>query len=303
MARRNEFSEPLVKSIKSAADFKELIRGRSLAHMQLSGDPTAASDSKKAKKREPDAQLDIITDLDEAITAMQVPGTYLWLRDAGEVLAEDVSDLKRSALNHATGVENATTSAMFHDPMLIKKYGPFSLLNNGRGITIYDKNKKAVMEVDGLVLNTTTVLLNECKTALSDAHVVGALPTDADPAHDTRKVSEKGLKDRALAFFRIVNNLSEYTSLSMDSLRLCEGKRIVPVASGFSVSAEAEKACNEHGIELIMPRGRGGTYTAESSGSGNADGGVWARMRCFLWPWQPHAGASATRSPGAHNSL
>ncbi len=55
------------------------------------------------------------------------------------------------------------------------------------------------------------------------------------------------------------NNLSECTSPTMDSLRHCTGKRIVPVASGFSASEEAEKACNELGIELIVPRGRGGS--------------------------------------------
>jgi hypothetical protein len=50
----------------------------------------------------------------------------------------------------------------------------------------------------------------------------------------------------------------------MDLLCLCAGKRIVPVASGLSLSKEAVTACKDLGIELIMPRGRGGTHTAAS---------------------------------------
>ncbi len=113
---------------------------------------------------------------------------------------------------------------------LNEKYGPLRLLNGGRGIAIFDKRGKAVMEVDGLVMNTTCVLLNECKTALSDKHVVGAPPTAADPAQDTRKMRRVSWSGR-----------DECKSNAVDALRVCAGKRVVPVASGFFTSQKQKR--------------------------------------------------------------
>jgi hypothetical protein len=106
LVRRNQISEPFVKSITSAAHFDKLISsGRSLVHMHRSAEP--AADGKKAKKQS-DCQGNYITDLEEALAAMQVPGTYLMMFDSGALLAADVSNLKGFRDNTAKGLEMET---------------------------------------------------------------------------------------------------------------------------------------------------------------------------------------------------
>ena len=82
-------SEPKVKSITSAADFDKFISGRSLYHMRMRR-PDVVFERGKAKKSlaEAEVEISLITDLNEALAAMAVPGTYLGLFDTGQLLAE-----------------------------------------------------------------------------------------------------------------------------------------------------------------------------------------------------------------------
>jgi hypothetical protein len=48
-------------------------------------------------------------------------------------------------------------------------------------------------------------------------------------------------------------------------MQLCQGKKVIPVMSGYMVSKEAEEECRKLGVELFKPHGPGGTYVSSAS--------------------------------------
>jgi len=169
---------------------------------------------------------------------------------------EDVSTLRKAVQNRATGMESQTNYAIAHDPELQRKCGAtLRVLNDGRGIKFFFQNGiDAVLEVDGLVITIRGALLvNECKSALDRRHIVGAPASDTDPGCE-------GILERATRLKGILTAPHLFRSEPPEVMVECAHKEIVPVASGFMATAEAEKECRSLGIELLKPQGPGGSY-------------------------------------------
>lgn len=146
-----------------------------------------------------------------------------------------------------------------HDPELNRKYAPLTLVNGGRAVTFYHKDpRKLLMEVDGLVVNSTVVLANECKSALDPLHVLGD-PTD--------KSAVKSMKERAAQLEKILALPQLYESDPPEAFAQCTGKSVKAVASAFTVDREAEALCRSNGIELFKPQAQGGAYSSTPVGS------------------------------------
>jgi len=268
LARPKQLSEPVLKSIKSAADFDKLIRGRSLSHMQCSAEPTP----------EPDAQLNIVTDLNTAMAAMQVPGTYLWLRVAGEMLEAPVSNLKDFRDSTARGFEMETNKALARNELLLRTYGKLQLLNDGRGITFYaEGTTRAFLEIDGVIKSSTVALINKAKSSL---HV-----------EDVETMCKK-LEKLDIIFA----NPAVFTSEPAGIIEALRGLRFVPVASCRDYSAEVKARCAEKAVHLLETDGSGYRCTLHAAPAANvaaaaadsaaADGNIscWSVLRTFMGP-------------------
>jgi len=167
---------------------------------------------------------------------------------------DDDSSLWAGINNRATGMESQTNHAMVHDPELRRKYAPLRLLNGGRGVKFFLKNpKRVILEVDGLAVNSTVVLANECKSALDTLHISG-VPVSDDAA-------DGGVLQRAADLEKVLASTDVFCSEPPEVMEACAGKKVIPVVSGIVIGAEAGALRRSLGIELLQPQGVGGAYT------------------------------------------
>lgn len=233
---------PEVMTVRNAAEFKEQLAAGHLVSLRSANNEPIKS---------------IINWRDAVEASQRKDGSILTLTSAA-ALYEDVDDLKRAVSNRATGLESQTTHAIAHDPELNDKYAPLNLVNGGRAVKFYHKDPRSLlMEVDGLVVNSTVVLANECKSALDPLHVLG------DP---DSKAPVKGMLERAAQLERILALPQLYESDPPEAFAQCAGKRVKAVASAFTVDREAEALCRSNGIELLKPQAQGGTYSSTPAG-------------------------------------
>ncbi len=190
-----------------------------------------------------------------AAVAAHRKGMRLQVMSSTAELTDDVSTLKGADKNRSTALERKTNFALARSPYFLRKYGNLDVLNDGRGITFYDAKGKSVFEADGVIVNTTTVLLNEAKSKLIK-----------DDVHDDALVEALGsvMADRAATFKRIVNSPPyTYTCNPLEAMIECAGKDVVPVVSADDADPDAEAKCREHGVEMFVPRGEGGGFVCE----------------------------------------
>lgn len=195
---------------------------------------------KAAAKSQPDVEIAIITDLDEALAAANVPDTYFALQDTGSLWRAEVTNLLGFRDNAATAFEMESTKALARDEQLLHTYGKLQLLNEGRSVTFFDvSTNQPYLELDGVVVNTTVALINEAKSSLQKQHV-------------------DNLKDVKLEKLeQIIAKPHLYRSEPADVIDKLHGLNCVPVASGKIHSVDAKTACADKGVHLLESDGSG----------------------------------------------
>ncbi len=112
------------------------------------------------------------------------------------------------------------------------------MLNDGRGIVIRKRaGGRDVMEIDGVIVNSTVALINEAKSNLHEAHVQDVI----------EKLRQ--LKD-------VLADTYSY-DCEPDVIKLLDGLRLVAVVSGKNYSAEAKALCEEKHVHLLESDGSG----------------------------------------------
>lgn len=163
---------------------------------------------------------------------------YLLLTAPFDSLEDDVSNLKRAGVNVSCGLERATTKAILTSPSLIAEFGELRSIADGQGVIFFDHSGKPRLEVDGLVVNSAVVIVNEAKQT----------PTLADVSE---QVPRKALLECILA------NPSEYTTKPPGCLNAMAGiAKVVPVISGYNFRPEVEAACQAAGVRSVKTNGR-----------------------------------------------
>jgi hypothetical protein len=164
-------------------------------------------------------------------------GDCLLLTAPFDSLDEDVSNLKRAGSNMSGGQEQATTKAILTSPSLISEFGELRSVADGQGIIFFDHSGKPRLEVDGLVVSSAVVLVNEAKHT----------PTLAD-------VSEQAPRKALLEL--ILSNPSVYSTQPRDCLDAMVGiTKVIPVISGYFFQPDVEAACRAAGVRCIKTNG------------------------------------------------
>ena len=181
----------------------------------------------------------IVRTLAEAQQVVKVPGDFLELASNLDDLSNDVTNLRKNA---SSGLEQQTTRAIERDPALIELLGDLRALADGHSIVFIDSSNKHVLEVDGLVINSVCVLVNECKQS----------PTVSDV---------ESLISRVGVFKTILRNCRGHTSYPPECIHELDGiTEVVPVLSGFNFLPEVMAKCRAEGVRVMQTNGIG--YTA-----------------------------------------
>ncbi len=164
-------------------------------------------------------------------------GDYLLLTAPFDSLEEDVSNLKRAGTNMSGGQEQATTKAILTSPSLIAEFGMLRSIADGQGVTFFDHSGKPRLQVDGLVVSSSVVIINEAKEA----------PTLADVSVQSPR---KALLELILA------DPSAYTTTPAGCLDAMAGiTRAIPVLSGYFFRPDVEEACKAAGVRCMKTNG------------------------------------------------
>ncbi len=244
-------------TFESEAAFDRVTQSCKLRHMQAVGEGAK------------DRRISILTSLDDAVAASKdtSDGKYLLLDDPMDKLFDDVSSLKRAGKNHATGIEVQTTLAIAQDPVLREKLGELTVMNAAQGVKVIDdvakvaykkalaEHKKKVaqgeaeakdapkaeyeFECDGLVKNTTVLVVNEAKATAS-------------------KESVDQVCQYVDRLRELLKRPSEFSTVPEHVLGEVEGLGdVVPVLSGFSFPPDVQKAAREKGVYVLRTTGEG----------------------------------------------
>mmetsp|Transcript_41435 Transcript_41435/g.103013 ORF Transcript_41435/g.103013 Transcript_41435/m.103013 type:complete len:457 (-) Transcript_41435:392-1762(-) len=214
--------QPATAEVWSERDFKELFKP---------GHQLWASGETEPSRR-------IIQTLEQA---RSLPAeANLVLEADGDLLMRSVGNLQGFVKNHSSGIEHQTTKAMARDASLIREFGDLELVNDGRAVTFFDaKTRMKRLEVDGMVLNTSVLLVNESKMTpqVSDAaSAAGKLPI---------------LRD-------ILRRPSEFISEPPGILQAVKGvEQIVGVLSGVNFTSEVVDACADNSLRALRTNGEG----------------------------------------------
>ncbi len=143
-----------LQELTSEAGFDEFVRGRSLWAVRV---PDGGGVPLRT----------MLSSLRAARNALATPGVYLLLRDVGEVLAADVSNLKRAAKNASTSFEELSNKAAAADTGLRARYGALAPVNDGEEVVFIDaRTGKDFASYDGLFVCARGVVFNEAKARL-----------------------------------------------------------------------------------------------------------------------------------------
>lgn len=172
-----------------------------------------------------------------ADTQSGVAGDYLLLTAPFELLDEDVSNLKRAGKNMSGGLEQATTKAILTSQSLVTEFGKLRSIADGQGVVFFDHTGKPRLEVDGLFINSSVVIVNEAKQT----------PTLED-------VNEQAPRKALLEV--ILANPSAYTTMPPGCLDAIGGiTEVIPVISGYNFRPEVEAACEAAGVRCVKTNG------------------------------------------------
>lgn len=194
-----------------------------------------------------DKKITLITNLDAAIAASKVAGTYLQLNDSLASLLDEVTNLKGFSRNVATAFEVAAAKAASIDQTLTAKFGAGTLLGVGTVFVTVDTGSNFV-EIDGLVLcsgmspSRGVLLVVEAKTHLH-----------TDDLDKMRRTKEKLI---------VVMSSPGLFASSPDAGMLGQiaghdGLVVELVAAAGSCDSAVAAQCLARGIHLMEPSGAG----------------------------------------------
>ena len=155
---------------------------------------------------------------------------------------EDLAALNGFQANCATAFEVKSTRALAADGNLLAMCEPLELVNSGEEVELRLSRRGAVqlvVKLDGLVVSSTTVLVNSAKLTPSLAHVDELLGD---------------VETLQLLFGDWVNVTTIPPSAKA---RLRWDLRVVPFLSGDNFSAAVEAKCAEKGVGIVRPNGEG----------------------------------------------
>ena len=216
-----------VQALASEAEFGALVHGRTMWAVRELGDGGRP-------------QRTMIKSLRAARSALTTSGVRLFLRDVGEVLAADVSNLKRAAKNASTTFEELSNKAAAADARLSARYGALAPVNNGEEVVFVDRRTgKDFASYDGLFTCARgAVVFNEAKASLCTEDAVGARAAAAKLA-------------------AIVRDPARYSSRPADVATLIAGRAVVPLLSSAVCDAATAAAAAAARVHVLVKTGAG----------------------------------------------
>ena len=245
MIGKKDVVEPLLRTqqVVSAAEFLAFILGKTLVHKR-EGARLEIVDAKTGKKKTtqlPDEEIGFIMNLPAALNAMQQEGTYLALRDPGFLFSDEVSNFKGFRDNIASAFEEESNKGIAINERLLDAYGSkLEVLNGGKGVIFYNEaTGQAFLQCDGLIKNTSFILVNEAKTHLHE--------------EDIQKFCKKTMPN----FETVLASPSKYKSDPAGILEKLAGLTPVYIASCKGFTIKAKEDCKSNGIHLLESNGDG----------------------------------------------
>ena len=245
MIGKKDVVEPLLRTqrIVSEAEFLAFLLGKTLLHKR-EGARQEVVDAKTGKKKTillPDEEIGGVINLPAALDAMQQEGTYLALRDPGFLFSDEVSNFKGFRDNIASAFEEESNKGIAINDRLLDAYGSkLEVLNGGKGVVFYNEaTGQAFLQCDGLIKNTSFILVNEAKTHLHE--------------EDIQKLCKKTMPN----FEIVLASPSKYKSDPADVLEQLAGLTPVYIASCKGFTNKAKEDCSLNGIHLLESNGAG----------------------------------------------
>ena len=219
------------KSFKSEADFDNFLKGERVLLY-------------KSEKAGPFIQL---SSLDEVIAASKVAGRSFFLEDPFAQMRVDVSNLKSYRENTSNGFGDTANRAIAINPTLLAAYGgKLDALNGGRGVVFYlEADHAAYVQCDGLVKNSSVVLLNEAKTHFHESDAASLAGRRGPIMSSCEKLEH------------VISTPELFYSEPRGVVEQLAGLAVVPIASSPSFSAKASQACAARGIHMLFQDGTG----------------------------------------------
>jgi hypothetical protein len=187
------------------------------------------------------AVLEEFSSLKDAAAASRHPTAHLrWTRSFGD----DVDDLRGFVENAAEALEQETTRALASDAGLARAFGPLAAVNAAEHFTVSRRGRGKLlqkMEIDGLVVGATAVLLNSTKHKPTLKHVDDAV-ADAEKLRSMLLLHE---------------SLSTKPPDVKDVLACVAHLRVVPFLSGNNFSAAVEAKCFKKCVGIVRSSGAG----------------------------------------------
>jgi hypothetical protein len=184
---------------------------------------------------ETDKVLIMITDLDQALRALKVEGTYLFVQ--GDFHGEESSWVDNNYFKEgeaSTYFNEVNNTAIAVNPDLLSKYnGALELLHDGDSVKFIDITTGAtVLTCDGLIKTSTVVLVSKVFTHL-----------DGEDISELANVTTPVLAN-------IMRNPSQFRSDPDGILQELSGLSLVPIASCDTYSEKAMQACLDKNVHL-----------------------------------------------------
>jgi hypothetical protein len=218
-------SEPVTNQF-SLAEFDRFAKEHVVLHKQVHED----EDSERVRI--------MITDLHEAIRALKVEGTYLFVQ--GDSYGEESSwvDSDDDVMEDGTSIDynEQSNKAIAVNPDLLSKYNDkLELLHDGNSVEFIDITTGAtVLTCDGLIKNSTVVLVSKVLTHL-----------DGNCVSEVANVTIPALAD-------IIRNTSQFRSDPDGILQELSGLGLVPIVSCETYSEKAMQACLDKNVHLLQ---------------------------------------------------
>lgn len=164
-------------------------------------------------------------------------GDYLLLTTF-DTLDDKVTNLEAHRKNSSNGQERATTRAIATSEHVRKEFGSLTLVCAGESILFYDTDEKPFLEADGIIANTTSVLLNSLK-------------------HSPKLEDVESLVWATKSLERILARPSGFTSDPDGALDAMKGITVVkPFLSGYDFPPNVLEACRIGGVRAMQPNGK-----------------------------------------------
>jgi len=181
-----------------------------------------------------------ISTLRAARNALATPGACLILRDVGDVVAADVSNLKRAAKNASTSFEALSNKAAAADTGLRARYGTLEVVNKGEEVVFFEtRTGNCFASFDGLFFSERgSVIFNEAKASLHPADVVA-------------------VRTAAARLADVARDPARFFSRPSDVVLRVAGRAVVPLLSSAVCDAATAAAAAAARVHVLVKTGAG----------------------------------------------